>query len=114
MHRIIKSNLKTFCEEHLISTAIEETKQFECFVNYCIVRDAYGDDFDAWDITSEEDDAGIDGIAFLIDKELVTSLDEAKTIFQRRKKNIDVDIFLYKQKRQKNMIEETYLNLEME
>lgn len=98
MHRIIKSNLKTFCEDKSISEIEKESKQFECFANYCVIHEAFGDDFDIWDITSAEDDQGIDGIAFLIDGELVTTYDEAQTVLDRRKRNIDVDIYFIQAK----------------
>ena len=98
MHRIIKSNLKTFCDEKSISENEKESKKFECFANYCVVYEVYGDDFDVWNITSAEDDQGIDGIAYLIDNELVTTYDEAVSIFDRHKRNIDVDIYFIQSK----------------
>lgn len=98
MHRIIKSNLGTFCEEKSISESIKESKQFEYFANYCVVRDVYGEDFDVSEITSDEDDGGIDGIAFLIDHELVFTYEEAVNVFSRHKKNVDVDIYFIQAK----------------
>lgn len=98
MHRIIKSNLKTFCEEHSISEILEESKQFEYFVNFCIIHEVYGDDFDVWNVTSADDDQGIDGIAFLIDGELVTTYDEAMSAFSRHKRDIQVDIYFIQAK----------------
>ena len=102
MHRILSSNLRTFCEEKSISEKEEESKQFEYFVNYCIIHDAYGFDFDIWNTTSAEDDQGIDGIAFLIDGELVTTDDEAKTVLSKHKRNMDVDIFFIQAKTSEN------------
>ncbi len=98
MHRIIKSNLKTFCDEKSISENEKESKQFECFVNYCVVHEAFGDEFDVWNVTSAEDDEGIDGIAYIIDGELVTTYEEALTVFDRHKRNMDVDIYFIQAK----------------
>ena len=44
------------------------------------------------EITSDEDDEGIDGILFLVDGELVTTTEEAIAILSRPKKNIEVEI----------------------
>lgn len=98
MNRIINGYLKAFCEEKSISESLDESKQFECFVNYCIVHEFIGDDFDVWDITSQEDDQGIDGIIILIDGELATSVDEANSLLSRNKRNMPVDIYFIQSK----------------
>ena len=98
MHRIIRSYLKIFCDEKSISESIEESKQFECFANYCVIHEVFCDDFDVWDITSDEDDQGIDGIAFVIDGELVTNYNDALAVFARHKRSMDVDIYFIQAK----------------
>lgn len=98
MNRIIKGNLQTFCEEKSIPEGEKETKKFEFFVNYCIVHEVFSENFDVWDITTLEDDQGIDGIAFLIDDELATTYDEAEAIFARPKRNMKVDIYFIQAK----------------
>ena len=99
MHRIIQSYVKTFCEDNGISQQVKEDKQFEYFANYCIIRSFYPEDFDPQLITTDEgDDAGIDGISFLIDGELVTTLNEAQDIFKRPKRNISVTIYFMQAK----------------
>lgn len=99
MHRIIQSYVKTFCEENGISKQAKEDKQFEYVANYCIIRSFYPEDFDPELITTDDaDDAGIDGICFLIDGELVTTFNEAQDIFNRPKRNISVTIYLMQAK----------------
>lgn len=98
MHRIVSSHLKRFVTEHSLE-GLDESKQFERFSNFCIVYKFYPTRFDVSAITSEEDDCGIDGIAFIIDGELVTTPDEAKEIFKRPKKNVSVDTVFIQAKR---------------
>src|SRR5690606_38752276 len=43
-------------------------------------------------VTTDEDDASIDGIAFIIDGELITTTDDAEAIFKRPKNNLSVDV----------------------
>jgi hypothetical protein len=80
-------------------SGLEESKQFEQFSNFSIVYKFYSTRFDISAITSQEDDCGIDGIAFIIDGELVTTIEEAKKILNRPKKNIDVDVIFVQSKR---------------
>ncbi|MBD2127235.1 AIPR family protein [Microcoleus sp. ZQ-A2] len=98
MHRIVSSHLKRFALEQSL-TELDESKQFERFSNFCIIYKFYPARFDINDVTSEDDDCGIDGIAFVIDGELVTTPDEAKSIFKRPKKNIIVYIIFVQSKR---------------
>lgn len=98
MHRIVSSHLKRFVTEHSLE-GLDESKQFERFSNFCIVYKFYPTRFDVSAITSEEDDCGIDDIAFIIDGELVTTPDEAKEIFKRPKKNVSVDTVFIQAKR---------------
>ena len=98
MHRIIESYMNTFCDESFISKEIEESKRFEFFANHCVIRSFYPEDFGVESITSEEDDAGIDGICFLIDGEMVATPSEAEAIFKRPKRNMPVDVYFIQSK----------------
>ncbi|WP_225547718.1 AIPR family protein [Chromobacterium violaceum] len=91
MHRIIKSYLNQFSSSFSLDQ-LEESKKFEHFVNYCIVADHYSGRFSTLEITNDGDDAGIDGIAFLIDGELVSTPEMAQDIFRKNKRNFEVDI----------------------
>ncbi|ABW30197.1 AIPR family protein [Acaryochloris marina] len=97
MHRIIKTHLKKFLE----TKGIEEpdiSKQFEMFVNYCIVSRFFSGKFDVSDVTTTEEDAGIDGIAIIADGELITTTEEIESLFQTHKKSIEIDIVFIQSK----------------
>lgn len=98
MHKIVSSHLKRFVLEQSLN-GLDESKQFERFSNFCIIYKFYPTRFDVEAITSEDDDCGIDGIAFIIDGELVTTPDEAKSIFKRPKKNTIVDVVFVQSER---------------
>ena len=98
MHRIIKNYLNTFVDENSINPAVPEEKQFEIFANYCVIRSFYPEEFDAEAITTDENDAGIDGVCYIIDGEVVSSVDEAIDIFKRPKRNIPVIIYFMQSK----------------
>lgn len=97
MHKIVSSHLKKFVIDQSLS-GLDQSKQFEQFSNFSIVYKFYPTRFDITAITSEDDDCGIDGIAFIIDGELVTTPDEATTIFNRPKKSVIVDIVFVQSK----------------
>lgn len=101
MHKIIESCLKQFSEENELGLE-KESKQFELFSNCILAYERCPTSFDFRDITSDEDDAGIDGIIFFVDDELATTIDEVKDIFSRRKKSISVDIVFVQSKTSEN------------
>lgn len=98
MHRIIESYMNTYCDETGIDRAFDESKKFEFFANYCVIRSFYPEDFGVENITSEEDDSGIDGICYIIDGEIATTPSEAEIIFKRPKKSMPVDIYFIQSK----------------
>lgn len=97
MHRIVKAHLNTFVKEQSLEN-LEESKQFEIFSNFCILHKFYTGRFELNAVSSEERDCGIDGIGFIIDGELVTTVEEATNIFKRNKKNMLVDIIFIQSK----------------
>ena len=98
MHKIVANCMKTFCEEAFVAPSLEEDKQFELFANYCVIKSFYAEDVDAETITSNEDDSGIDGICFIIDGEIATTVSEAEAILKRPKRNFSVDIYFIQSK----------------
>lgn len=98
MHKVVESYLKAFCKEMFVSAEIDKSKQFELFSNYCVVKSFYPDEVNAYEITSDNDDAGIDGVCFLVDGEIVTTVDEAKSVLQRPKRSIPVDVYFVQTK----------------
>ena len=97
MHRIISSHLKTFSKEHEIES-IDESKRFEHFVNYCVASKYYSGRIDSSDITTSDDDMGIDGIIIIADGELVTTEEEISSIFESHKRNIEIDFIFIQSK----------------
>ena len=98
MHKIISNYLKTYCEEIFVDSSLSEDKRFELFSNYCVIKSFYPEEIDAGTITSDEDDSGIDGICFIIDGEVATTIAEAENILKRPKRNMPVDIYFIQSK----------------
>lgn len=76
MDRQIKNYLEQFITEHQISEK-DQSKQFEKFVNFCVVSKEYSDEtFDVQDIsTGSGGDNGIDGLAIIVNGRLTDSIE---------------------------------------
>jgi hypothetical protein len=57
-----------------------------------VLASRVANNYELEDVTTDSSDDGVDGIAIIIDEELVISDDDASTIFDGGKKNRDVDI----------------------
>ncbi|HDR9271010.1 TPA: AIPR family protein [Burkholderia vietnamiensis] len=68
------------------------SNKFERFCNYCVISKHYFGRFSPADVTTDEDDASIDGLAVLIDGDLITTVDDAIEVFKTHKTNLPVDI----------------------
>lgn len=97
MHRIVQTHLKKFLSEKGIEEK-ELTKQFELFVNHCVVSRFFTGKFDVQEITTTDEDAGIDGIAIIADGELVTTEEEVKALFSSHKRSIEVEFLFIQSK----------------
>lgn len=93
MHIILKNHVAEIASEFEYE-GFEESKLFEFFCNYCVVSKHYFGRFDPRDITTIEDDASLDGLAIIIDGDLVTTVDDAKEIFKTHKTNLVVDLVI--------------------
>ena len=91
MHRITKSHLESFSKSYGYNN-LDESTQFEYFVNYVVLAPRISNSYELEDVTTDKGDDGVDGIALIIDEELVISDEDTVTIFQSGKKNRDVDI----------------------
>lgn len=96
MHLILKQHIKDLVTDFSIDDAYQESKVFEFFCNYCVLSKKYLGRFNPIEITTEEDDASIDGIAILIDGELITTVDDAINVFKSHKRNLYVE-FIFTQ-----------------
>ncbi|MDY6992629.1 MAG: AIPR family protein [Pseudomonadota bacterium] len=91
MHRIIKTHLDSFVKSHGFEQ-LGEAKQFELFVNYSILAARLVNTYELDDVTTSDEDDGIDGLAIIIDEELVISYEDAEAYFKTGRKNHDVEI----------------------
>jgi hypothetical protein len=77
---------------------LRESKKFEMFCNYCCISKHFLGRFDPLDVTTDEDDASIDGMAIIIDGDLVRTLDDALEIFKTHKTNLSAEIVIIQAK----------------
>ena len=98
MHRIIKSHLDNFSKSFGLSD-LDEAEQFEMFVNYSVLMPKVSSTFELNDVTTSDGDDGIDGVAILVDEELIVSDEDAKSVFKSDRKNHDVEVVFIQSKR---------------
>lgn len=91
MHIILKSHVEELATDFECE-ATPLAKKFEYFCNYCVVSKHYFGRFNPTVVTTDEDDASLDGIAVIIDGDLITTEDDAKEAFETHKTNLQVDI----------------------
>lgn len=95
MHTVIRGLVDNFSTSFSFDTSYDLSKQFEYFVNYLVVAPKTSEiSLQPIDITTQDDDASLDGIAILIDGELITSIEMAEDILKSSKRQLDVKIIL--------------------
>ncbi len=97
MHIILKKNVDELIADHELE-GHTASKQFEFFCNFCAISKKYLGRFNPKDVTTDADDAAIDGIGIVIDGELVISPDDAEQIFATHKSNLTVDVVFIQSK----------------
>lgn len=86
MDIVTKNLLKTFCAEESLPSDIAEDVLFEHFANFCILAKEYSEEFSLDDIhTGEGGDMAIDGIAVLVNGNLIANADEINDLAQSNK-----------------------------
>lgn len=91
MHIILQNHVEEIArdfEHH----DLQASKKFERFCNYCVVSKFFFGRFSPAVVTSEEDDASIDGLAIVVDGDLITTVDDAIAVFKTHKTSLAVDI----------------------
>src|SRR5882672_6515605 len=88
-----------------------EPDRFERFANYCIVSNRCPTRFDVEDVTTDDPEVGIDGVAITIGDDLVTTVEEARALFQRRQRDLDVKYMFIQAKRSEGFERDVLLNL---
>ncbi len=97
MHRIIKSHLDSFINSNGLNSH-SESEQFEMFVNFAIISSKMAGTVDIDNITTGKGDDGTDGLAIIINEELVLSDSDAASILSTERKNNDVDLIFVQSK----------------
>ncbi|WP_434212198.1 AIPR family protein [[Pseudomonas] boreopolis] len=98
MHRIVKSHLTSFAREYGYESD-EEDVVFEKFSNYCFLQPKVAGKIDIDDVTTDVDDDGIDGVALVINEDLVRSSKDAAAVFAKDRRNNDVEVAFLQAKR---------------
>lgn len=91
MHLILKNHVAEIAAD-FDYVDYQESKLFEFFCNYCVVSKHFFGRFDPKNVTTNEDDASLDGVAIVIDGDLISTEDDALAIFDTHKTNLQVDV----------------------
>jgi hypothetical protein len=110
MHKVIQTYLSDFIDEFSISQSRSKGEQFERFVNYYILYDKYQESFDIEDVTSDSVECGIDGLCYLIGNQLISTIDDAKAIFERGGRNLEASVFFIQSKSSEKFIRKEITN----
>jgi hypothetical protein len=80
--RVTKQYMDGFRKEQSIE-GVSDADAFELFVDYCVVSDAYDDEFNVTDVhTGGGQDLGLDGIAILVNGSLISSVEELADVLK--------------------------------
>lgn len=93
MNQIIRSYLDTHVQEY----HIEEYKPqvaFEHFIDKCVVNRYTVERFDPDEVMTDEGEIGIDGVAIILNGQLVTDLDSCISIFAQNRKVTTEFVFI--------------------
>lgn len=94
MHTVLKGLVEAFAKDFCYPLS-DLPKNFEYFINYLIVHQHLNDlSFQPRDVTTQDDDASLDGISILMDNELVTSFEMAEEILIDSRKKVEVKVIL--------------------
>ncbi|WP_336936319.1 AIPR family protein [Vibrio cholerae] len=92
MHIILENQVNELSDEYELNNITRKDKLFEYFCNFCVTSKHFLGRFNPIDVTTDEDDASIDGLAIVIDGELILTVDDAEACFNTHKTNLHVDI----------------------
>ena len=84
MNQIIKSYLETHKKEYALDD-YDLSTLFEHFINKCIVNRMTLDRFDPKNILTEEGEIGVDGIAIIVNEQLVNDLEDCRDIYSQNR-----------------------------
>jgi hypothetical protein len=112
MHIILTNHLSSMTTDFEYD-GIKESKLFEFFCNYCVFSRHFFGHFDPQTVTTLEDDASIDGIAIVVDGDLISTVEEAEAVFATHKANLLVDIIITQAKSGEQFKKEEIANFKL-
>lgn len=112
MHIILQKNVDELILDHELEE-YSDSKKFEFFCNFCSISKKYLGRFNPKDITTDADDAAIDGIAIIIDGELIVTADDAEQIFSTHKSNLVVEVVFVQAKSGESFKKDEIANFSM-
>ncbi len=98
LHRIIKAHLNDFAKSFAVNHECEAI-QFEKFCTYSVISSKIGSNYEIDDVTTGSNDDGIDGVAVIIDEEVIVSAEDARRVFSSPRRNHDVEVVFIQAKR---------------
>lgn len=90
MHLVIKSHLNDYRAQY--QDQKNDALLLEAFVNFAILRQFTGDTLEPDDLIFEGDDPGIDGVFFVVDDTLISTIDDLVSFFGKRHKDAQVNV----------------------
>lgn len=111
MHAILQQYVQDLSTQFEIEA--EESKLFEYFCNYVIASKKYLGRFNPVDITTQEDDASLDGVIFIVDGELIYNIDDAEVAFNTHKTSLPVEIILTQAKSGESFVKAEISNFKL-
>lgn len=91
LHIILKNHISELSSDFEYD-GLDDSKLFEIFCNFCVVSRHYLGRFDPVVVTTDDDDAAIDGVAVVVDGDLIITVEDAEEVFKTHKTNLAVDI----------------------
>jgi hypothetical protein len=98
MHRVVKTHLDSFVRNFGLD-GMTESAQFEHFSNYAVIASRTPSPYELDDVTTGDGDDGTDGIAVIIDEDIVVSEEDAASVFSGARRNHDVEVLFVQAKR---------------
>lgn len=103
MNQIIKGYINKFKDEILYNKNLKDEIVFEHFINYITIKRDFLDDFSVEDVhIGGGNDNGIDGLAIIVNEEIITDIDLLNQILSKRN-NIFVNFIFTQSKTSDNI-----------
>lgn len=84
MDRITKNLLESFLNQFEIKPE-SESSDFEKFCNYSIIKNEFNNEFEIEDVSTGEDNHGIDGLGIIVNNQFINTTEEVEDIIKETK-----------------------------